>query len=479
MPRIAIIGAGFAGIGMAVTLKRAGIEDFVLLERADRIGGTWRDNSYPGCAVDVQSHLYSFSFAPNPTWSHVYSPRAEIWAYQEQIVADHGLLGHVRLGHEVQGGEWDAGAGRWRLTTSAGPVQADVLISAMGPLSKPIGPRIPGLERFAGTTFHSARWNHEHDLRGRRVAVIGTGSSAAQFVPEIQPAVERLVVFQRTPGWTLPRGNRPLTGVEHALFRRFPVVQSLVRKRQYVQRESLAWLFQRRGRSRVVEGLLRLRLRVQVRDPVLRRKLTPRYEVGCKRIIVTDAFHPALAQPNVDVVTSAIAEIRPEGVLTADGVLHAVDTLILGTGFEVMPVADPLRGRDGIALADRWAERREAYLGTAVAGYPNYFMLLGPNTATGHTSILLYAEAQFAYVLQALRHQADGGGGRPLEVRPEVQRAFSEEVRRRLAGTVWTRGGCDSWYLDADGGSSALWPGYTPRFRRRLRTFDPGDYTAV
>jgi cation diffusion facilitator CzcD-associated flavoprotein CzcO len=470
--RIVIIGAGFAGLGMAIRLKQSGIDDFVVLERAEDVGGTWRDNSYPGCAVDVQSHLYSFSFAPNPDWTHVYSPQAEIWAYIRKVSQQHDVLRHVRFGHEVIGGEWDESAGRWEVRTTAGMFDAQFVISGMGPLSNPIPPDIPGLATFTGHRFHSARWDHDHDLTSERVAVIGTGSSAAQFIPEIQPKVGRLFVFQRTPGWTFPRMNRRITKVERAVYRRLPPVQRAVRGRQYLYRELVGFLVQHPG---LIEPISKARMRKQVKDPELRAKLTPDYRMGCKRIIVTDDFHPALTKPNVSVVTSPITEIRPTSIVTADGADHEIDTLILGTGFQVMPVADPLTGRDGVPLAKRWSLRREAYLGTTVAGYPNYFMLVGPNTATGHTSVLLYLEAQLEYIVQALGHMARVGAS-SLDVRPETQSAYNRDVQARLASSVWTDGGCRSWYLDPDGGTSVLWPGHTGAFRKALRHFDPADY---
>ncbi len=473
--RIVIIGAGFAGLGMAIRLKQAGIDDLVILERADDVGGTWRDNSYPGCAVDVQSHLYSFSFAPNPGWTQVYAPQQEIWDYIRSVAAAHDVLGHVRYGHEVTGGEWDDDTQRWTVRTTAGTFEAPFLISGMGPLSNPVPPSIPGLDTFTGHCFHSARWDHDHDLAGERVAVIGTGSSAAQFIPEIQPQVAELLVFQRTPGWTFPRMNRRITGVEQAVYRRFPAVQKAVRTRQYLYRELVGFCVHHPS---VLEPIAKARLRRQVPDPELRAKLTPDYRMGCKRIIVTDDFYPALTRPNVSVITSRITEIRPTSVVTEDGVSHEVDTLILGTGFQIMPVADPLTGRDKVALAKRWSLRREAYLGTTVACYPNYFMLVGPNTATGHTSILLYLEAQIEYIIQALDHM-EAAGAASIEVRAEVQARFNQDVQERLASSVWTAGGCRSWYLDPDGGTSVLWPGHTFRFRRALKTFAAADYSFV
>ncbi|MGH9037278.1 MAG: flavin-containing monooxygenase, partial [Acidimicrobiia bacterium] len=301
---------------------------------------------------------------------------------------------------------------------------------------------------------------------------IGTGSSAAQFIPEIQPRVGELLVFQRTPGWTFPRMNRRITGLERAIYRRLPVVQRAVRTRQYLYRELVGFCVQHPG---IIEPISKARMRAQVRDPELRAKLTPNYRMGCKRIIVTDDFHRALAKANVSVITSPITEIGPAWIRTDDGARYEIDTLILGTGFQVMPVADPLTGRDGQALARRWSARREAYLGTTVAGYPNYFMLVGPNTATGHTSVLLYLEGQIEYIVQALGHM-ERTGARSLTVRPDVQAEFNQDVRDRLAQSVWTDGGCRSWYLDPDGGTSVLWPGYTWRFRKAIRTFDPTDY---
>ena len=473
--RIAIIGSGFAGLGMGIRLRQAGIRDFEILERSHDIGGTWRDNSYPGCAVDVQSHLYSYSFAPNPDWSSVYSPQQEIWAYIRRCADEFGVAQHLRLGHEVLSADWDESRQRWLVQTSAGPVEAQFLISAMGPLSERSLPDIAGLETFEGACFHSAAWDHGCDLTAKRVAVIGTGASAAQFIPEIQPVVDQLLVFQRTPPWTFPRLNRRITPLERRLYRRFPALQRLVRTRQYWYRECIAFSLQRPWRTAALERVARARLQWQVRDQRLREKITPAYSMGCKRIILSDDYHPTLARANVELITSSIREVHASSIVTADGVEHPVDAIILATGFHPIAVADPLVGRDGVALAARWAGRREAYLGTAVAGYPNYFMLVGPNTATGHTSILLYAEAQIEYIIECLNH-LEHHGLASFDVRDEVQAAFNDDLRRRLKSTVWTSGGCGSWYLDADGGTSVLWPGYTWQFRRALRAFDPQAY---
>ena len=472
---IGIIGAGLTGVGMAIRLRQAGITDFEILEKADDVGGTWRDNRYPGCAVDVQSHLYSYSFAPNPGWSSVYAPREEIWRYIQDCAERFEVRQHLRPRHEVQRADWDDRHHHWILETPAGTVHARFLISAMGPLSQIAIPAIPGLDSFTGPCFHSADWDRDHDVTGERVAVIGTGASAAQVVPAIQPIVQRLSVFQRTPAWTFPRLNRRITRVEHRLYRRFPILQRLVRARQYWYRESLATFFHRSARAKPLEALMRLRLRFQVRDPALRKQLTPNYRIGCKRIIVSDDYHRTFNSPNVELVTAPISEVRSRSIVTDDGIERPVDTIVLATGFRPISVADPLNGRDGVPLRERWAERRESYYGTTVAGYPNYFMLLGPNTATGHTSVLLLAEAQIDYIIDCLqhlrRHELSS-----CEVRPERQDAFTRGLREREAGTVWTSGGCGSWYLDADGGTSVIWPGYTWEFERPLRRFDPADY---
>ncbi|MFD2473579.1 flavin-containing monooxygenase [Amycolatopsis silviterrae] len=477
--KIVIVGAGFAGLGMAVQLTKAGVRDFVILERADAVGGTWRDNTYPGCAVDVKSHLYSYSFAPNPNWSQTYAPHDELLAYTHSIVEKFGLMRYVRLNHEVEGAVWDEADAEWRIATSQGEYAAQFLISATGPLSRPVLPDIPGLESFKGTMFHSGQWDHGHDLRGERVGVIGNGSSSCQLVPQIQPVVDSLDVYQRTPSWIIPRMNRHTYAWERALYRAFPAVQRAVRFRQYWTQEAIAWTWLKKGRGRWLEGVAKWRLRKTVSDPVKRAKLTPDYDIGCKRIVISDAFWPAIDKPNVDLVTDPIVEVTEDGIRTrnADGgtTVRKLDTIILASGYKVMPIVDPLIGRGGTTLQDEWKETRRAFLGTAVNGYPNYFTLLGPYTFNGHTSILVWAEAQMDYIMQAL-DAMERTGKRSLEVRQESQDGYTEEVRRRLQGTVWTSGGCNSWYLDPDGGTSVVFPGYTKQFVEGLKKFDPADY---
>jgi cation diffusion facilitator CzcD-associated flavoprotein CzcO len=475
--RVAIVGSGFAGLGMAIQLKEQGEEDFVVLERAGEIGGTWRDNSYPGCACDVPSHLYSFSFAPNPRWTRTFSPQAEIQDYLTGCADRYGIRPHVRLHHEVTEAAWDDARARWVVDTTRARFTAQVLVSAMGALSEPSIPDLPGLGEFGGTAFHSAAWDHDHDLTGERVAVIGTGASAIQFVPQIQLRVARLHVFQRTAPWIMPRPDRPLTPAERRLYRRLPQAQLLMRAGIYWARESFVLGFMHPRVMRLQQRLAERHLRRQVPDPELRAKLTPDYTMGCKRVLISNDYLPSLTRPNVEVVTDAIREVRERSIVTADGSEREVDTIVFGTGFHVtdMPAAERIRGRDGVLLADLWQGSPQAYAGTSVAGFPNLFLVPGPNTGLGHTSVIFMIESQVSYVVDALRY-LDRERAAAVEVRPEAQAAFNADVDRRMRGTVWTSGGCRSWYLDATGRNSTLWPGFTWPFRRMMRRFDPASY---
>ncbi len=475
--RLAIVGAGFSGLGLAIRLKQRGIHDFKVFERARDVGGTWRDNTYPGCACDVQSHLYSFSFAPNPNWSHQYSPQGEILEYLRDCARRFGITPHICWNAEVLHASWDEDRQHWRVTTSQGQWTAQFLVLGNGPLSEPSIPPIPGLDRFAGTLFHSARWDHDHDLTGKRVAVIGTGASAIQFVPHIQPKVSRLTLFQRTPPWILPRLDRPISARKRALFRALPIAQRFARSAIYMQRELLVPGFLNRNRLLQRGEALALRhLERQVADPALRARLTPSYRLGCKRILLSDDFYPAITQDNVEVVTERIREVRPTSIVTEDGLERPLDTIICATGFHVtdMPMATYIYGRDGQALADAWRDGPRAYLGTTIAGFPNLFFMIGPNTGLGHSSMVFMIESQLAYILDCLRLM-ERRGVQAVEVRPEAQAAFNAELQRRMQGTVWTSG-CSSWYLDANRHNSTLWPGFTWEYRRRTRRFDVANY---
>jgi cation diffusion facilitator CzcD-associated flavoprotein CzcO len=478
MPDIAIIGAGFSGLGTAIRLRQQGIEDFVVLERHDDVGGTWWANTYPGCACDVPSHLYSFSFAPNPEWSQTYSPQPEIRAYLQRLAREHDLYRSIRLGTTVTEAAWDDDAGRWTIQTSAGTIRARVLIAGMGPLTEPRIPDLPGLETFEGAVFHSARWDHDHDLAGERVAVVGTGASAIQFVPAIQPDVERLHVFQRTPPWVVPHTNRRITDRERRLYRRVPALQKAIRAGVYAGRELLVLGFVKDPRFMgIPERLSRRHMREQIADPGLLARATPDYTIGCKRILPSNRWYPALGEANVELVTSAIREVRPGSIVAADGSERPVDTIIFGTGFHVadMPIGEWVRGRDGERLVDSWAGSPRAHLGCTVAGFPNLFLLLGPNTGLGHSSMVYMIESQISHVVDALRVMRERGAA-VAEVRPEVQQAYNREIDARMTRTVWSTG-CSSWYLDDTGRNPTLWPDWTWRFRLRARRFDPAEHT--
>jgi cation diffusion facilitator CzcD-associated flavoprotein CzcO len=462
---------------MAIELLRDGERDFVLLERADDIGGTWRDNTYPGCRCDVPSHLYSFSFAPNPNWSSTFSPQPEILNYLRDVATRFGVLPHVRFGTELESAEWDEAGACWRLETSQGPIGADVLIAAQGPLSEPLVPDLPGLDSFEGTTFHSATWDHRHRLDGERVAVIGTGASAIQFVPRIQPLVGQMHVFQRTPPWVMPHPNRPMKDWERRLYRRLPAAQLAMRAGIYWARETFVLQFRNLRMRKLATKMAMRQLEDQVPDRQLRDRLTPRYELGCKRILPTDEWYPALQQPNVELVTHGIREIRPHSIVSADGTEREVDTIIFGTGFHVtdIPIAGRLRGRNGRTLAETWDGSPTAYKGAAVAGYPNLFFLVGPNTGLGHNSIVFMIESQISYVAGALKAMRRRGA-RVVDVRSEAQAAYNARIDELTEGTVWVSGGCASYYIDRNGRNSTIWPTFTWPFRQRTREFDEGAY---
>ncbi len=474
---IAILGTGFAGLGMAIQLKKHGQNDFLIIERAPGLGGTWRDNTYPGCACDIPSHLYSFSFALNPYWSRMYSPQHEIQVYLRSCAERFGILPHVRWNSNLLDASWHEDDQRWHITTSQGQFTTDLFIVGNGPLNEVSLPNIPGIQQFEGTLFHSSQWRHDYDLTGKRVAVIGTGASSIQFIPQIQPLVAHLTLFQRTPPWIVPRLDHAIPAWQHTLFRLLPITQRFERTKIYLQREltALGMVYKRsimqKGSQIAQHHLLR-----QVPDPVLRAKLTPNYAMGCKRILVSDDFYPALTQPNVDVVTEHIREIRAHSIITSDGQEHEVDAIICGTGFHVTDTTLPrnIHGRAGQTLADAWHDGPSAYLGTAIAGFPNLFLLIGPNTGLGHNSMVYMIESQVTYLLDCLR-QMRKRAVQSVEIRPEVQKAYEQEMERRMQGTVWTSG-CNSWYLAANGRNTTLWPGFTFDFRHRTRRFDPQNY---
>ena len=479
---VAIVGSGFAGLNAAIRLRAAGRE-FAILERAGDLGGTWRDNSYPGCACDVPSHLYSFSYALNPDWSRSFSPQAEIFEYLKRTAREYGVDDYIYYNAEVVEARWDDTRSLWVIETARGHLTANVLILGTGGLSEPSVPTLPGLENFEGTTFHSATWRHDHDLTGERVAVIGTGASAIQFVPHAQQHASHLTVFQRTAPWVLPRRDRDITPVERRLYRWLPGLQRALRGLIYWARES--WIIGftiKPGIMRAAERQALRFLHSQVADRELRRKLTPRYRLGCKRVLLSNDYLPALTQPNVDLVTDRILKVLPDAVVTQDAngveTTHEVDTIIFGTGFHVTdpPIAKRVHGADGRTVAEHWSETGMSALnGLAIAGFPNAFMLVGPNTGLGHTSIVVMIEAQVDYIVDALR-KMKARGITAIEPRADVQVAYNERLQQNLEGTVWNAGGCASWYLDERGRNTTLWPTFTFRFQKQVSRCDLADY---
>ncbi|MEV5649713.1 NAD(P)/FAD-dependent oxidoreductase [Nocardia sp. NPDC052254] len=474
---IAVIGAGIAGIGLAVSLRAAGFEDFLILERAEDLGGTWQANTYPGCACDVPSQLYSYSFAPNPEWSRTYGRQPEILGYLRGVAENHDAVRHMRFGAEVRRAEWEESERRWIIRTDSGVLTADVLISAVGPFSEAKIPNMAGRDSFRGNQFHSLHWDHEHDLTGERIAVIGTGASAVQFIPEIAPKAGRLTVFQRSAPWIVSRLDRPTLGLERALLRRIPALSTALRGAYYTGIESfgLVGFVDRRFRH-PFQALSALQLRRQVGDRALRRTLTPDYMIGCKRAIFSDAYYPALTRDNVEVVTSSIAEIRPGSIVTTDGAEYPVDTIVWGTGFGAIPeLYDRIVGVGGLSVADHYRRRPSSYLGAAIAGFPNMFLTLGPFGAAGNQSAIFMIESQIAYIVDALKTLRDNGIDR-VEVRPGVQRQFLDEMRERSRRTVWLGGGCDSYYTNDKGENAGLYPNWSFEYRRRVATFDAQSY---
>jgi cation diffusion facilitator CzcD-associated flavoprotein CzcO len=475
--RVAVVGGGLGGVGAAVMLHRAGYDDVTVFERGERVGGTWHYNTYPGCACDVPSHLYEFSFAPNPRWSRRYAPQAEIQAYAEDVARGDGVLDRIRTGTEVKSAHWDEKECRWVLETSAGRHEAEVLINACGALRVPSVPPLAGLESFEGPAFHTARWRHDVELAGKRVAVVGTGCSGIQVVPEIQPIVEHLDVYQRTPGWTFPRMDFAYKERTLRLFERFPVLQRLDRMAILSFMElSAAAQTNRPWLLKPFRAVARRQITKAIRDPELRRKVTPSDEIGCKRILITDDWYPTLTKANVELVTERIVEVTPTGIRTADGTERPAEALVLGTGFNVHAGLAPMEvvGAGGRTLAEEWAYLARAYLGLSVPGFPNMFLLFGPNTGGGSGSVLYTIEAEMAHVIAALRELERANAPR-IEVSREAAEAFDRELRAALVGTVW-QSGCKSYYLDENGNNPAIWPWHWSAYRRRTARLEPGAY---
>ncbi|MCK0538389.1 flavin-containing monooxygenase [Alcanivorax quisquiliarum] len=474
---VAIIGTGFAGLGMAIRLKQSGQTSFVLLERESEVGGTWRDNHYPGAACDVPSHLYSFSFAPNPDWSRKYPTQPELYDYLRRVANDHGLYPFIRFNETLESARFDEESGLWEVKSTGGVLTARSVVMASGGLAEPKLPDIPGVENFQGKTFHSARWDHDYDLAGKRVAVIGSGASAIQLVPEIARQAGQLDVYQRTPNWIIPRQDRAYLGAEKQLFRKLPLARQLHRAAIYWGHESrVMGLVLNPKLMTVFQKLAEWHIRRQVKDATLRERVTPDYTIGCRRILISNDWYPALQQPNVELVTEGIREIRANSIVTADGQEREIDVLVFATGFYATenPIAEVVSGRNGETLAHAWRDGEEAYLGTLVNGFPNLFFIIGPNTGLGHTSMIFMIESQVEYIARLLALRERRGAGL-IEVRPEVQQRYNDRLQKRLGNSIWATG-CDSWYKHRNGKITALWPGFTFEFRLRTSRFNPGDY---
>ncbi|MGW8394790.1 flavin-containing monooxygenase [Pseudoduganella sp. HUAS MS19] len=474
---VVIVGSGFGGICSAIKLKEAGIDNFIMLEKDEVFGGTWRVNTYPGAACDIPSHLYSFSFAQNARWSRLFPRQDELLEYTRRVVRDFGLERHLRLGTALQSAQFDETEGCWRIATSKGELSARTVIFAIGLLGRPSVPRLPGAERFRGQSFHSAQWDHGIDLRGKRVAVIGSGASAVQFVPQIQPQVQQLDHYQRTAHWVLPRPDRAVTRVEQWLLDRVRPLQLLYRAKHYVQFESRVVLFIfLPALARIMQWQALRHLKRQVADPQLRAKLVPGYTLGCKRVLLTNDYYPALSQPNVAVLKDGIGELREHSIVTGSGEERPVDVIIYATGFDVEHAYGPidLRGRGGCSFAQALEEGAGAYKGATIAGFPNFFMITGPNTLLGHNSMIYMIESGVRYAVDGVRRVLQEGL-HSVEVQASAQGAYNRKLQEKLKGTVWHTG-CKSWYLDARGRNLVIWPGFTFHYRHITRRFDIGSY---
>lgn len=477
-PSVIIIGTGFGGLCMAIQLKKAGFDQFTLLEKASDVGGTWRDNTYPGAACDVQSHFYSFSFEPKHDWSRKFGLQPEILDYMRHCADKYDLQKHIQFNCEVRTVTFDEPGNQWRVETAKGDVyEAGIVVTATGQLNQPAWPSIPGLSSFKGALFHSARWNHDYQLQDKRVAVIGTGASAIQFVPEIVPRVKSLSLFQRSAAWVLPKPDRAFKKWEQGLFQKFPVWDRLYRFLIYWKNESRALAFTRfNSLLNIFSWQAKRFARGQVKDPQKRQDLIPDYQIGCKRILISNDWHSAVDQNHVELVTTGIERIVSDGIVTTDGSLHKADALILGTGFAASEFLSPISitGRAGLTLNDAWAQGAEAYKGITISGFPNFFMLYGPNTNLAHNSIVFMLESQVRYIMSCIR-ELEAQPGAAMDVKPERLRQFSSQVQERLNKSVW-ESGCQSWYLDKNGRNTINWPGFTFTYSRETLSADPDDF---
>ncbi|RRQ29855.1 NAD(P)/FAD-dependent oxidoreductase [Rhodococcus sp. Eu-32] len=477
-----IIGSGFAGLGAAIKLAQKGKRNFLVLERGTDVGGTWRDNTYPGAACDVPSHLYSYSFALNPDWSRSFSTQPEIQKYISAVARKYDVLDRHVFGSDVKTVVWNDDTNRWDITATTGEYSAKVVVTAVGALCEPNLPDIKGIQNFQGDIFHSAQWNHDVSLEGKRVAVIGTGASAIQIVPSIADKVSHLDIYQRTAPWILPRFDREYTALEKFAFKRIPGFQRLSRTGIYAARETqVVGLAKQPALMKIVEVIAKQQINKGIKDKALRKKVTPNFRIGCKRMLISNAYYPALDRPNVDVVTDGIAEVKAGSIVTKDGTEREIDSLVVATGFHVTdsPAYQGIFGKGGKTLAQTFEEEgQQGYKGSAVAGFPNMFFLVGPNTGLGHTSMVYMIESQLNYVIDAI-DTIDKHDIGTIEVRKDVQDEYNADLQDRMAKSVWMNGGCASWYLDKHGNNTTLWPDFTFRFRQLTKRFDLAAYRSV
>lgn len=472
-----IIGAGFSGLGTAIKLTEAGVDDLVILERGDRVGGTWRDATYPGAACDIPSLLYSFSFAKNPRWSRGYSPSGEIREHIEDLTDHFDLRRFIRFGTTVVGLEFDQRAGVWEVATDGETYRARTVVLASGPLSDSSFPAIRGIDSYTGRKILSSRWDHDYDMRGKHVAVIGTGASAIQIIPELVKTAESVKVFQRTPGWVMPRLDWTTPAAARTLFEKLPIIQDAARTALFLGHEVAATgLVWDSPVTTLIQRIATAHLKLQVKDPWLRRQLTPDFRAGCKRMLMSSDYYPALQQPNCKLITWPIASISPNGIRTSDAIEHRLDAIVFATGYDVHLDGPPypITGLDGRSLGDDWSGHAQAYKSASVSGYPNLFLTAGPNAGPGHNSLLVYVEGQINYAVSGIKTVLDRDL-RYLDVRPEAQRSYNERIQKRLTRTTWMSG-CSSWYLTKDGYNASMFPGFATQYQRQMADFRVRDY---
>lgn len=478
---IIIIGTGFAGLGMAIKLLKQGNTNFIIAERSATIGGTWRDNTYPGAACDISSHLYSFSFEQNPNWSRMFADQWEILEYTKHCITKYGLEKYIRLNTEVTGGSFDEASGMWTLNLKdGGTLTANIVVNALGPLNRPQIPNIKGLADFKGRVFHSSEWDHTFDYKGKKVAVVGTGASAVQIVPAIAKDVEQLTVFQRSAPWVIPKADRPMKEWEKKMFRILPFTQRMLRWKWYWQNELIGTLiFTRPRANKMVQNMVVKFINKKIKDPALREKLIPDYTMGCKRITPSKEYYPALLRKNVDLVNAGIDKVEGTTIFTADGKQYQADAIVLATGFKAAdaPVDFIVKGRGGRILAEDWKEGPEAYYGTTVTGYPNLFFLIGPNTGLGHNSMIFVIESQVNYVLDSIKN-LEKRKAKFMDVKPQAQKLYNEGIQEKLKRTVWATG-CRSWYIAANGRNTTVWPQLTYTMWFKMKRIKPSAYEFV